>query len=304
MASFWKKFLAGFVIGVGGIIPGFSGGILAVSMGLYKPTIDALTGFFKAPKKNFRFLFPLGLGGVIGFVLFMFLLDWLFADFRTYVICAFVGLVVGSMPALLRECNEQGYKKSYPVWTVIGFIFAGVLIALSLVTNAGAPREITPLISAVCGAIIMGGVLLPGVSISFILLNLGVYENFLHVFTDTPRFFIAALKSGGTIGEAFAQTGPNILLMLCGLAGMLAIAVPVLLLVKKVIDKYHGPAYYLIFGIVIATTIGCVVQEALALNADPEYVFTWWKCLIYAVMFAAGFLFSLNTERLFGVKEQ
>ena len=73
MASFWKKFIAGFVIGVGGIIPGFSGGILAVSMGLYKPAVDAITGFFKAPRKNFRFLFPLGLGGVIGFVVFMFM---------------------------------------------------------------------------------------------------------------------------------------------------------------------------------------------------------------------------------------
>lgn len=303
MASFWKKFIAGFVIGVGGIIPGFSGGILAVSMGLYKPAVDAITGFFKAPRKNFRFLFPLGLGGVIGFVVFMFLLDWLFADFRTYVICAFVGLVVGSLPALLRECNEQGYKKSYPLWSVLGFVIAGALITLSLITNAGAPRDITPLISAMCGAIIMGGVLLPGVSISFVLLTLGVYENFLHVFTDTPRNFIAALKAGGTFGEAFSGVAPNLLLMLCGLAGMLAVAVPVLLLIRKVIDKYHGPAYYLIFGVVIATTIGCIVQEVLTLAADPNYVFAWWKCIIYAALFAAGMLFSANTERLLKVKE-
>ena len=304
MASFWKKFIAGFVIGVGGIIPGFSGGILAVSMGLYKPAIDAITGFFKAPGKNFRFLFPLALGGLFGFVLFMFLLDWLFADFRTYVICAFVGLVVGSLPALLRECNEQGYKKTYPLWTVLGFVISGVLITLGFISNAGAPREITPLISAMCGAIIMGGVLLPGVSISFILLNLGVYENFLHVFTDTPRLFAAALKAGGTFGDAVSSAWPNVLLMLCGLAGMVAVAVPVLLLIRKVIDRFHGPAYYFIFGIVIATTIGCIVQEALTLSADPNYVFAWWKCLIYAALFAAGFAFSIYTERFLKIKEQ
>ena len=68
MNLFLSKILAGFVIGAGAIIPGLSGGILAVSMGLYQPTIEAITGFFKAPKKNFNFLLPLGIGGVIGFV--------------------------------------------------------------------------------------------------------------------------------------------------------------------------------------------------------------------------------------------
>ena len=67
MNLFLSKILAGFVIGAGAIIPGLSGGILAVSMGLYQPTIEAITGFFKAPKKNFNFLLPLGIGGVIGF---------------------------------------------------------------------------------------------------------------------------------------------------------------------------------------------------------------------------------------------
>ena len=304
MSSFWKKFFAGFVIGVGGIIPGFSGGILAVSMGLYKPAVDAITGFFKAPKKNFRFLFPLGLGGVLGFLIFMFLLDWLFADFKTYVICAFVGLVVGSMPALLRECNEQGYKKHYPLWSVLGFALAMGLIILGLVTNAGAPRDVTPLLCAACGAIIMAGVLLPGVSISFVLLNMGVYESFLHVFTDPPKLFMAAQEAGLGFWPSVGRAMGTVPLMLCGLAGMLIIAVPVLLLVRKVINKYHGPAYYVIFGVVIATTIGCIAQEVLALS-DPAsgYVFAWWKPVLYAALFAGGFLFSMFTERFLRYKE-
>ena len=303
MGSFFKKFFAGFVIGVGGIIPGFSGGILAVSMGLYKPAIDAITGFFKAPKQNFKFLLPLAIGGVLGFVIFMFLLDWLFADFRTYVICAFIGLVVGSMPSLLRESNEQGYKKHYPLWSVLGFVFAFTLIILGLVTNAGAPKDVDLFSSAMCGAIIMSGVLLPGVSISFVLLNMGVYESFLHVFTDPPKLFAAALDAGKSFGDALGAATTTVPYMLCGLLGMLIIAVPVLLLVRKVIDKYHGPAYYVIFGIVIATTIGCILQEVMTLSADPGYVFKWWKGVIYAVLFAAGAIFSLSTEKFLNIKE-
>ncbi|MBQ4448480.1 MAG: DUF368 domain-containing protein [Clostridia bacterium] len=304
MKDFLKKVLAGFVIGVGAIIPGFSGGILAVSMGLYKPTVDAITGFFKAPKKNFKFLFPLAIGGAIGFILFMFLLDRLFEDFRTAVIAVFVGLVIGSCPALMRECLEKGYKKSYPVWSVMGFVLAFTLVILGLVTNAGAPRELTPMLCMISGAIIMSGVLLPGVSISFVLLILGVYENFLAVFTAPPKLFFAARAAGeglwGSVKAGLA-TAP---FMLWGLLGMVLIAVPVLLLVRKVIDRHHGPAYFTIFGVVIATTIGCMLQETVSLANDPDFVFVWWKALIWAALLAAGALFSLLTEKFMRYNEK
>lgn len=304
MDSFFKKVIAGFVIGVGAIIPGFSGGILAVSMGLYKPTLDAISGFFKAPKKNFKFLLPLAIGGGVGFVLFMFLLDWLFADFQTAVICVFVGLVVGSMPSLLRECNEQGFKKTYPLWSVLGFAIAFSLIVMGLIMHSGARREVTPLLCMISGGIIMSGVLLPGVSISFILLNLGVYESFLEVFTAPPKLFIASIKAGGTFSEAFSSALATVPYMLYGLLGMVLVAVPVIFLVKRVIDRHHGPAYYLIFGVVIATTLGCVVQEAVRLVNDPGFVLAWWKPVVWAVLLAGGIMLSLSTEKFMRYKKE
>lgn len=303
MDSFFKRFIAGIVIGIGAIIPGFSGGILAVSMGLYKPTVDALTGFFKAPGKNFKFLLPLALGGGIGFLVFMFLLDGLFeAGYRTYVICVFVGLVVGSIPSLFRESNEQGYKKTYPIWAVVGFIVAFTLVILSIVTEGGADRQITPLLAVISGAIIMSGVLLPGISISFILLNLGVYYTFMDVFTEPPKAFIAALKAGEGFGPALSNIWQGLPLMLWGALGFVLVAVPVLLLVKKVIDRYHGPAYYVILGIVFATTLGCVVQEIVTLAHEANYVLTWWKPVIYAALLAGGIILSLSTEKFMHYK--
>ena len=306
MGSFFKRFIAGIVIGIGAIIPGFSGGILAVSMGLYKPTIDAVTGFFKAPKRNFAFLLPLALGGALGFLVFMFLLDELFETAHTYVICVFIGLVIGSLPSLMRECLEEGYKKSYPIWSVIGFAVAFTLVILGIVKNEGAAREINLFWSFVSGAIIMGGVLLPGISISFILLNLGVYQSFMDVFADPPKRFIALLREGGAFGPsfvtAFANDIPN---MAFGALGAIVVAVPMLLIVRKVINKYHGPAYFLIFGIVIATTIGCGVQEVVALAAkDSGYVFAWWKPIVYILLIVAGAVFTLLTEKFMRYREE
>ena len=112
MKQFWNKILAGFVIGAGAILPGLSGGILAVSMGLYQPAIEAVTGFFKNPKKNLKFLLPLAIGGIIGFLIFMLIINRFFADYETEIICLFVGLVIGSVSSFLNSLISARQKLS------------------------------------------------------------------------------------------------------------------------------------------------------------------------------------------------
>ena len=304
MKDFFKKFIAGFVVGVGGILPGLSGGILAVSMGLYKPAVDAITGFFKAPKKNFKFLLPIAIGGAVGLISFMFLLDWLYADFRTAVISLFLGLVAGSIPSMLRECNIEGYKKHYPVFTAIGFAVAFTLVIMGIVVTGGAQRAITPLYAMLGGAIIMGGVLLPGVSISFILIALGLYEGLLSVFTSPPKLFAEAMQKGLGFWPSVGAGCGNLGLIAFAILGMVLVAVPTLFLVKRVIDRQHGPAYYTMFGILLATMVGCIITEVLTLKAEGGlYTMRWWQLLIYAVLFVGGLLLSLHTEKFIQFKE-
>ena len=59
--------LKGVIIGVANIIPGVSGGALAITLGLYEKLITAVNTFFKDFKKNIMFLFPFGIGVVVGF---------------------------------------------------------------------------------------------------------------------------------------------------------------------------------------------------------------------------------------------
>lgn len=253
MSLLLSKLLAGFVIGAGAIIPGLSGGILAVSMGLYQPTIEAVTGFFKAPKKNFKFLFPLGVGGVIGLVVFMFLIDHTFAKYQTEVIALFLGLVVGSIPSFFKEANDgKPFNKKNIIFAVLGFVFAFSLILFDLLTGETqtASRELTPLLSMLAGAIIMMGIVLPGVSTSFILINLNIYESFLNTFT-----------------KFFSNPGHNLVLALFAGIGILLVAVPMLFLVRKVLLKYHCQSFYFLFGVLVATLVGCVIKEVQR-NAD------------------------------------
>lgn len=262
------------MIGAGAIIPGLSGGILAVSMGLYQPTIEAITGFFKAPKKNFSFLLPLGIGGVIGFAVFMFLIDSLFAKYQTEIVCLFMGLVIGSIPTFLKEANgDEPFKKTNWLYIILGFAFAITLVLLGFFTGesgveaAATSRELTPLLAALCGGIIMIGTVLPGVSTSFILINMNVYKSFMEVFT-----------------KFFSNPGQNIVLGLSALAGILIVAIPMLLIVRKVLNRFHRQSFYALFGILIATIVGCVIQEVLRNQAGIGFL----RIVILVVLFAGG----------------
>lgn len=280
MKLFFSKILAGFVIGAGAIIPGLSGGILAVSMGIYQSTIEAVTGFFKAPKKNFKFLLPLGIGGVIGLVIFMFLIDSLFANYQTEVVCLFMGLVIGSIPSFLKEANDgEPFQKSNWLYIAIGFAFAFTLVLLGFFTGnaqVGASRELTPLLAALCGGIIMLGVVMPGVSTSFILINMNVYKSFMEVFTNF-----------------FSDPGRNFVLAIFVLIGILAVSIPMLLLVRKVLEKFHRQSFYVLFGILLATLAGCVLQEGAANASGVSFL----KVVIFIVLFACGIAASYFMDK-------
>ena len=246
------------MIGAGAIIPGLSGGILAVSMGLYQPTIEAITGFFKAPKKNFNFLLPLGIGGVIGFVVFMFLIDSLFAKYQTEVVCLFMGLVIGSIPSFLKEANgDEPFKKTNWLYIILGFAFAITLVLLGFFTGesgtgaAAASRELTPLLAALCGGIIM----------------IGVYKSFMEVFT-----------------KFLSNPGQNIVLGLSSIAGILVVAIPMLLIVRKVLNRFHRQSFYTLFGILLATIVGCVIQEVMRNQAGIGFL----RIVVLVVLFAGG----------------
>lgn len=105
--------LRGIVIGIANVIPGVSGGTMAVSMGIYDKLISAVTGLFKHFKKSMRLLIPLGVGMVIGIVGFGFLLEYLLNNFVLATCLTFVGLILGGLPILWMNLRKN-IEKSPP----------------------------------------------------------------------------------------------------------------------------------------------------------------------------------------------
>lgn len=229
--SFFLLLIKGAIIGLGGILPGASGGILAVATGVYERIFEAISNLFKDIKSSLSFLLPLLLGSLIGLIPMSFLLEWLLGSFEVPVTYVLIGLVLGGIPSFLKEANSQnGFKPKYLIGTFIGLSAAVALFFLEKTFSSGNTLEFNFFTAMLSGGLIATGIVIPGISSSFILMFLGLYEPLLNSLNsfNIPMLFAALL--GGVI-----------------------VAVLLFLFVRKMLKKYRSATYYTSFGLLLGT---------------------------------------------------
>lgn len=236
--TFILRWLQGALIGVSCIIPGASGGVLAVSMGLYEPCVEAIYGFFRhfkaEGKRNFLFLLPLALGGAMGLLGCSFVLEWLMENLYEPFMAALIGLVLGGLPSFFREANasEGGFRPRYLWAALFGAALIGGVAFMSarLTQSAGLPFNY--LTAALSGALIVAGAMLPGMSTSFLLMMLGLYAPALHALTHFQMDYLCFVALGGLLGGTL-----------------------MLLFVRRMFRRYRGYAYYTMLGFLLGTVV-------------------------------------------------
>ena len=109
--EFFKNMGCGAAIGVAMIIPGVSGGTVAVLLNIYDKLIDALGNLKKNFKQNILFLVPVLLGAVLAFAAMYFPLAYALNYAPLPVVMLFAGLMAGSIPKLFKDSKLYGFKK-------------------------------------------------------------------------------------------------------------------------------------------------------------------------------------------------
>jgi len=177
--------LKGMVIGVANIIPGVSGGTMAVSLGIYERLINSITTIRKEWRKNIIFLVTVIIGMGIGIVAFSKAIDFLLKNHALPTALAFIGLVLGGIPLLLVSLNGSldKEKKRFGASHVITFIiFCAIVLGMALLNGkiaAGAEKEIgfvQIIILFFMGVIASATMVIPGVSGSMMLMVFGYYD--------------------------------------------------------------------------------------------------------------------------------
>lgn len=272
--------LCGLVIGVGGVLPGVSGGIMAISMGLYERMMDAIGHFFSAIRKNIAFLLPIAIGGGLGILLTSNALSVVLETYEAPVLALFMGMVLGSIPDLFVEARaDGGFRKRHVVALICGLAFV-LLFALgeSSVTDNSTAGDLNILTSLIAGGVLSIGVVIPGVSSSFLLIYIGLYNAVLSTIAGVMDLSILFTQG---LGAALQNLGNQIVPLLFMILGFALVAMMIIKGVNIMLKRHHALSYAAIIGFVIGS---------VALIAPRMLAGFHWTCV---PLFAAGLAVSL-----------
>lgn len=229
---FWLRWMiCGALIGAGAILPGVSGGVLAVIFDIYRPFMEVLTAPRRAIPKYWKGFIPLSIGWCVGFLGFAKGIAAAFSLAETVTTCLFVGLIAGTLPSLFREAGKEGHPKSG--WASMVFCAAVMFAALYYVSHI-AQIEVTPNFwwYNFCGVLWGVGIVVPGMTTSSILMALGLYQPILDGLARLDLLVLSACLPGMFLTMALLARG-----------------------VSWLFRRHYAVAFHGILGIVLASTL-------------------------------------------------
>lgn len=168
-----RNFFKGFIIGIGKIIPGVSGAMLAMSMGVYDKALNYICGFRCNKKESIRYLLPIGLGIVLSIIFFSKIISLVLDKFYLITMLFFVGLIIGGIPSIYTKVK----KKDYYI-TIIAFIVFFLISIGGISNNYVIKNNIYDfVIFFISGIVEAMGSVVPGVSGTALLMILGTYDS-------------------------------------------------------------------------------------------------------------------------------
>jgi putative membrane protein len=209
------RVIMGFIIGSSMLVPGVSGGSMAIIVNVYDDLIDAVSNFRKRPLRNFILLACFTVGGLLGILLIsgplLKLVEW------QPFICLyfFMGAIVGCIPPLIKKAFQgstpgKGHDKIRPSGVIAVILGLGVGVSLQflpseLIPTVGSRSMLTLVLLFAVGIIIAIALVLPGISASYLLLALGMYDVTLLALKEMDFLYIVPIAIGVLIG-IFATT--------------------------------------------------------------------------------------------------
>ncbi|MEB6800831.1 polyprenyl-phosphate transporter PopT [Staphylococcus saprophyticus] len=273
----WSNLWKGFAMGTTDLVPGVSGGTIALLLGIYDDFISSISGLFsKRFWESLKFLLPIGIGMVVAIVLLSKLINCLLSTHTVPTMFFFVGLIGGIIPYLLKTSRfKHTFTTPHYLLLVVGII----VIVMMTVMNSGDKHAgetlslSTGLILKyfIAGACASSAMLLPGISGSFMLLVFGVYGTIMYAISEFVSLNFAALPILITVG--------------CGvLFGFLCSS--------KLIQYLLSYYTYLTYALIIGFVIGSLYAVFPGL---PSTIMIW---IVSIVTLLLGFVISYRLGRV------
>ena len=262
--------LKGFFLGLSNLIPGVSGGTVAVTLGIYEYIIDAINNITKNFKESFNKLLPIIIGVILCIISMSKVIKLALDKYQFATIMFFVGLIVGGVNVLFKKVKGKASFKNL-IWLFLAF---GLVMVFVFLSDGAAPvnldkvRVVDIPLLLVLGAISASTMVIPGISGSFVLMLLGYYNAIVKTLSDLTNFSLL---------------GHNLIILVPFGIGVLLGLFLITKAIKALLAKHETKVYFGVIGFVLASLIGIV------LTIEPFKV-TVWSILIGIATFAWGFL--------------
>ena len=203
----FKYIFAGVVIGIANIIPGISGGTMAVLLGIYDRLILALYDLFRFRKvvSSLIFVVPIFFGAIIGIKWFssivLMLLEFHYVETQLF----WIGLIMGSLPSLVSSFKLRSLR--FYEWIIlVGSIFLLVGVDHFALDGVSVDSPTIWMFFGI-GGIAAAAMIVPGLSGALVMMLLGMYQPVLSLIATLDWQMIIVVGLGAVIGGFVAVIG-------------------------------------------------------------------------------------------------
>lgn len=282
-------------MGIGAVLPGVSGGILAISLGVYERMMLAIGNLFNRFRENVRYLLPLGIGIFLGILLTSNVLSIVIERYEVQLLSLFAGLVLGSLPQLYAEVRKDvpkiRWKHVVAAFLGLGFV---VLFALgdSSVIGNGQVAQLTIPAALLSGAVLSVGTVIPGISSSFILVYLGLYPAVIAAIASAFD-----IKTATTLGlsAAIGQLGEHLVPLIAMTLAFGIVSLLIIKLVNRMLRRHHATSF--------AAIIGFATGSVVLILPNIIGKITWACAIFFVVGLVLSYLEFRFQEKISGQKQ-
>lgn len=252
--------LKGFILGIANIIPGVSGGTLAMTMGIYEDIIKSISSILKTPKKSLKLLLYLGIGAALSILILSKLLNYTLTNYAFATTLFFIGLIVGGFPLLLKKAKGHKVSLGYLLSFLSTTSLVIILRLLQTSENTVSLNNVslfTMIILLLVGMLAASTMVIPGVSGSFVLMLIGFYKPILNTISNITKINLL---------------GHNLLILVPFGIGVLLGIVITAKLIEYLLKKYEIYTYYGIYGFILASILVLILNVYNKATGIPEVV--------------------------------
>lgn len=258
--NFLIDFVKGIIIGIGKVIPGVSGAILATSLGIYEKGLEILSDLKNQLLKNIKFVVSVGLGILFAMVFGSKIIIYFLNNHYLVTMFCFMGMIIGGIKPIYKKIY-----KSFNVKNLIIFLVSFFSIILLSFINLERKNIDNMFLYGMSGIAEAISTIVPGISGTALLMIIGTYSNIMNCFATLFDF------------SFFSK---NLIILVPFAIGLMIGVIVVSKIINHFLKKYKISTYYAITGFSLSSIVVMFFQTLHKNYSILEIIFSFIAFII------------------------